>query len=98
MCPVMIPVLLNRVIHSYLGEGITEDLVVDTITIPETIDRITDKNCLILEAKTIYDPIPGVKHYTYRIDKQLGDGGPGRQRHIHVFHNGEQVFAIIAVR
>lgn len=73
-----------------------EDIIVDTITIPEAIDRHTDKSGLIFEAKTIYNPIPGVRHYTYRIDKQLGDGGPGRQRHIHVFHNGEQVFAMNA--
>lgn len=38
--------------------------------------------------------IPGVRHYTYRIDPQLGDGGPGRQRHIHIFYDSDQLFAM----
>ena len=80
---------LNRRINAVLGAGILENVIIDTITVSEQVNAHLDKSSLVLEAKVFFNPIPGVKHYTYRIDPQLGDGGPGRQRHIHLYKNGE---------
>ena len=85
---------LNRKINTVLGAGILENVLIDTITVSEQINDQLDKSNLILEAKVLFNPIPGMKHYTYRIDPQLGDGGPGRQRHIHLYKNGEEQFAM----
>lgn len=85
---------LNRRINTVLGAGILENVIVDTITVSEQVNAQLDKSNLVLEAKVFFNPIPGVKHYTYRIDPQLGDGGPGRQRHIHLYKNGEEQFAM----
>ena len=68
---------LNRHISSILGAGILENVIIDTITVSEQVNTQLDKSNLILEAKVSFNPIPEVKHYTYRIDPQLGDGGPG---------------------
>ena len=87
---------LNRKINAVLGYGLLENVIVDYIIVSEEADSRIDKDGLIIEAKTIFNPIPGVKHYTYRIDKQLGDGGPGRQRHIHIYYNGDELFAMNA--
>ena len=35
-----------------------------------------------------------LSNYTYRIDPQLGEGGPGRQRHIHMYYDGNEVWAM----
>lgn len=85
---------LNRHISSILGAGILENVIIDTITVSEQVNTQLDKSNLILEAKVFFNPISGVKHYTYRIDPQLGDGGPGRQRHIHLYKNGTEQFAM----
>lgn len=85
---------LNRHISSILGAGILENVIIDTITVSEQVNPQLDKSNLILEAKVLFNQIPGVKHYTYRIDPQLGDGGPGRQRHIHLYKNGTEQFAM----
>lgn len=87
---------LNRKIKAVLGYGLLENVIVDYIIVTEEANRRIDKDGLIIEAKTVFNPIPGVKHYTYRIDKQLGDGGPGRQRHIHIYYNGDELFAMNA--
>lgn len=85
---------LNRKINAILGQGLLDNVVVDTITISENVNGSLNKEGLILELKVIGTKIPGVKHYTYRIDPQQGEGGPGRQRHIHLFYDGEQLFAM----
>lgn len=85
---------LNRRITDILGAGLLENVVVDSIIVTEVDNDKFDKSGLILEAKVDYTPVPGVKHYSYRIDKQLGDGGPGRQRHIHIFYNNNELFAL----
>ena len=87
---------LNRRINAVLGSGLLENVIVDNIIVTEEVNNRIGKDGLIIEAKTVFNPIPGVKHYTYRIDKQLGDGGPGRQRHIHILYNGKQLFALNA--
>lgn len=87
---------LYRRIRNVLGSGLLENVIVDYIIVTEEVNNRIKKDGLILEAKTVFNPIPGVKHYTYRIDKQLGDGGPGRQRHIHIYYNGDELFAINA--
>ena len=76
---------LNRKIIAILGQGLLENVVVDTITVSEIVNDRLNKEGLILELKVIGTNIPGVKHYTYRIDPQQGEGGPGRQRHVHIF-------------
>lgn len=88
-----ITAFLNRRINAALGAGILENVIIDNITVSEKVNSTLDKSNLI-EAKVLFDPMPGVKHYSYRIDKQQGDGGPGRQRHIHVYKNGEEEFAM----
>ena len=86
---------LNRRIENILGKGILENVIVDSIIVPEWVyDRMSNKEGLILEAMVAFNPVPGVKHYSYRIDKQQGEGGPGRQRHIHIFYDGEELFAM----
>lgn len=90
----IITAYLNRCINSVLGRGLLDNVVVDTITVPEYVAQRLNTDGLILEAKTLFNPVPGVKHYTYRIDPQLGEGGPGRQRHIHMFYNGEELFSM----
>lgn len=85
---------LNRKIDTILGQGLLENVVVDTITVSEIVNDRLNKEGLILELKVIGTNIPGVKHYTYRIDPQQGEGGPGRQRHVHIFYDGEQLFAM----
>lgn len=87
---------LNRRIEKVLGVGVLEDVVVDYIFIAENAINKIKTDGLILEAKISYNPIPGIKHYTYRIDPQLGEGGPGRQRHIHMYYDGKEVFAMNA--
>lgn len=85
---------LNRKINRILGAGILENVIVDSVILTEAAyDRI-DKNGFIVEAKVLYDPVPGLNKYSYRIDKQQGEGGPGRQRHIHIFYNNEELFAM----
>ena len=86
----------DRGIKSVLGNGLLEKVIVDYIIISEDVDSQINKEGLILEAKTVFNPIPGVKHYTYRIDKQQGEGGPGHQRHVHIYYNGKQLFALNA--
>lgn len=85
---------LNRRIDRVLGADISEDVVVDCIFIAEDAINSIKTDGLILEAKVSFNPIPGVKHFTYRIDPQLGEGGPGRQRHIHMFYDGKEVWAM----
>lgn len=87
---------LNRRIKAVFGYGLLENVIVDNIIVTEEANSRINKDGLIFEAKTVFNPIPGVKHYTYRIDKQLGDGGPGRQRHIHIYYNGDELFAMNA--
>ena len=85
---------INRRISSILGLGLLENVIIDSIIITENVNSTLNKDGLILEYKTVFNPVPGMKHYSYRIDKQQGDGGPGRQRHIHLYYNGEQPFAM----
>lgn len=91
-----ITAFLNRRIADILGAGLLENVIVDSIVVTEEDNDKFDKGGLIWEAKVQYTPVPGVKHYSYRIDKQLGDGGPGRQRHIHIFYNNNELFALNA--
>lgn len=85
---------LNRIINRILGSGILENVIVDSVILTEVANDRVDKSGFIVEAKVLYDPVPGVKKYSYRIDKQQGEGGPGRQRHIHIFYNNEELFAM----
>lgn len=87
---------LNRRINAVLGYNLLDCVIVDSIIVTEDVHRSINRDGLIIEAKTVFDPIPGVKHYTYRIDPQLGEGGPGRQRHIHIYYNGKEMFAMNA--
>lgn len=87
---------LNRRIADILGAGLLENIIVDSIIVTEADNDKFDKSGLILEAIVQYNPVPGVKHYSYRIDKQLGDGGPGRQRHIHIYYKNNELFALNA--
>lgn len=87
---------LNRRINSILDEGILRNVVFDCIIVTEQVNQTLNKDGLILEKKDYFTPIPGLKHYGYRIDKQLGDGGPGRQRHIHGYYDGKEFFAMNA--
>lgn len=89
-------VFFNRRIMDILGAGLLENVIVDSIIVTEEDNDKFDKSGLILEAKVQFTPVPNVKHYSYRIDKQLGDGGPGRQRHIHIFYNNNELFALNA--
>lgn len=76
---------LNRRINKVLGAGLLENVVVDCIYIKEDAIGKVNTEGLILELKDVYNKILGIKHYTYRVDPQLGEGGPGRQRHIHMY-------------
>jgi len=87
---------LNRRINAVLGNRLLENVVVDLIIVTEDVNNRINTDGLILEAKVAFTPIPGVKNYSYRIDPQLGEGGPGRQRHIHVYYRGDEVFAMNA--
>lgn len=83
-------------IRNVLGSRLLEKVIVDYIIVTEEANNRIKKDGLILEAKSQFNPIPGVKHYTYRIDKQQGEGGPGHQCHIHIFYNGRKLFALNA--
>lgn len=85
---------LNRRITTILGSGILENVIIDSIVVTEQVDSTLNKDGLILEAKVLREPVPGIKHYSYRIDKQQGEGGPGRQRHIHLYKNDIESFAM----
>lgn len=85
---------LNRRINKVLGAGLLENVVVDCIYIKEDAIGKVNAEGLILELKDVYNKIPGIKHYTYRVDPQLGEGGPGRQRHIHMYYDGNEVWAM----
>ena len=91
-----ITAFLNRSINAVLGRGLLEQIIVDDILVTENANSKINTDGLILEAKDLFNPIPGVRHYTYRIDKQQGEGGPGRQRHIHIFYDGNELFAMNA--
>lgn len=79
---------LNSKINKVLGRRLMDKVVVVSIIVTAKGNELIDNNGLILETKTSYKPIPGVKHSSYRIDKQIGDRGPGRQRHIHIYYDG----------
>ena len=83
---------INRRINSILDNGILKNVVIDCIIVTEQVDKTLNKEGLILERKDYFSPVPGLKHYGYRIDKQLGDGGPGRQRHIHGYYDGKEFY------
>lgn len=86
---------INRKINNILGRNLLENVIIDSIIVTEQVNQSFKKEGLILlESKNAFSPVPGVKHYSYRIDKQQGDGGPGRQRHIHLFYNGKELFAM----
>jgi len=87
---------LNQRIIILLGNDILKNVIVDSIIVMQGVDKDENSQELIWEAKTIFKPIPGAKHYTNRIDPQLGEGGPGRQRHIHVLYNGKELLAMNA--
>ena len=87
---------LNRRIDAVLGCSPMDCVIVDSIIVTENVHQSINHNGFIIEAKTVFNSVPGVKHYTYRIDPQLGDGGPGRQRHIHIYYNGKELFAMNA--
>ncbi len=48
----------------------------------------------ILEA--LFQKIPGVKKYGYRIDIPFGEQRPGNQKHMHIYVKNNQIFAINA--
>ena len=77
-----------------MGNGILENVIIDSIIVTEEVNNNLDKSGLILEKRDFFTPVPGVKNYSYRIDSQLGTGGPGRQRHIHLFYNGKELLAM----
>lgn len=79
-----------------MENGILENVIVDSIIVTEEVNNNLDKDGLILEKKDSYTPIPDVKNFSYRIDPQLGTGGLGRQRHIHLFYNGKEFLAMNA--
>lgn len=86
---------INRKINNILGRNLIENVIIGSIIVTEQVNQSLNKEGLILlESKDVFSPVPGVKHYSYRIDKQQGDGGPGRQRHIHLYYNGEELFAM----
>lgn len=86
---------INRKINSILGRNLLENVIIDSIIVTEQVNQSFKKERLILlESKNAFSPVPGVKHYSYRIDKQQGDGGPGRQRHVHLYYNGKELFAM----
>lgn len=85
---------LNRRINSILDNGILRNVVIDCIIVTEDVDKTLNKEGLILEKKDHFAPVPGQNHFSYRIDKQLGNGGPGLQRHIHMFRDGKEIFAM----
>lgn len=87
---------LNKKIVEVMGKGLLENVIVDFIIVTEEGNANLDSKGLILEKKEVFYSIPGVKHYTYRIDKQQGVGGPGHQRHIHIFYDGKELFAMNA--
>lgn len=91
-----ITAFLNRTINAVLGRGLLDQVIVDDILVAENANSKMNTEGLILEAKVSFNPISGIKHYTYRIDKQQGEGGPGRQRHIHIFYDGNELFAMNA--
>lgn len=85
---------IEKRLTQIMGNGILENVIIDSIIVTEEVNNNIDKGGLILEKKDFYTPIPGAKNYSYRIDPQLGTGGPGRQRHIHLFYNGNELFAM----
>lgn len=74
--------------------SLLENVLIDCVLISDDVNSTINKSGLIFEAKVKFEPIPGVKHHTYRIDPQLGEGGPGRQKHIHVYNKGKELFAM----
>ena len=86
---------LKQALQEQLAEIPT--VIVDAIYITEQVyNSLTDKSGLVIEAKTFYYPIPGLKHYTHRYDKVFGEQKPGHQNHVHVFYDGKEMFAINA--
>ena len=86
---------LKQALQEQLAEIPT--VIVDAIYITEQVyNSLTDKSGLVIEAKTVFYPIPGLKHYTHRYDKVFGEQKPGHQNHVHVFYDGKEMFAVNA--
>jgi len=64
-----ITAFLIRCINAVLGRGLLEQVIVDDILVSENAICKINTDGLILEAKVSFNPIPGVKHYKYRIDR-----------------------------
>ncbi len=85
---------IEKRLTQIMGNGILENVMIDFIIVTEEVNNNLDKNGLFFEKRDVFTPILGVKNYSYRIDPQLGTGGPGRQRHIHLFYNGTELLAM----
>lgn len=71
------------------------DVIVDSFIVDASVySQLEDKQGFIVEAKTCFTPIPGVKKYSYRFDKVFGEQRPGNMRHVHIFYDGDELFAI----
>lgn len=87
---------LNRRIDAVINPGILESVVLEDIIVTEDVFQHLNEDPSLHKLRVLGKPISGKKHYSYRIDKQLGEGGPGRQRHIHIFYDGNELFAMNA--
>ena len=82
--------LKKRIQQSIESSSILEDVHFDSIYFD-----ISDTNaCPMLEM--VCQPIPGFKKFGYRIDIPYGEQRPGNQKHMHIYKNNEEIFAINA--
>ena len=72
---------LEKILGIY-NTGITPDVI------------FTDKILTLCEEKDYLTKIPGLKGYRYRKDKPNGIPAPGNQYHWHIYHYGQECFAV----
>lgn len=71
-----------------------EVVIVDKIYLGQPVSsELCAEYGLLLERRDQFSRIPGTK-YEYRIDPPRGIPGPGNLRHVHIYDNGDHLFAM----
>ena len=74
-------------------QSVLTDYYLESIIISEDVYNEIDNRGFIVEAKSTSGDISGTK-YSYRIDRPFGEQKPGNLKHIHIFVNGNELFAM----
>lgn len=85
----------NSQVKNEQNEGsAVEYVVVDRIYLDKNVSSdLCSEFGLLFEKRDRFEKIPASR-YEYRIDSPAGIPRPGNLRHVHIFNNGKQIFAM----